>query len=749
MQVKEGFLARKQREGIVLNDVQTEAVLHTDGPLLLLASPGSGKTTTIVMKIGYLIAEKKSDPARIKAITFSRASAADMRDRFARLCPELPARSVDFSTIHSLAFAVTREHLRNACIDFRIIEGDLDLENREEAPMGMPVLHKKLILRELYKTIAGEPVADDQLDELTTYISYVKNKLLLPDQWERVSCSVPKAAHIARQYEQFKRTGTDKLLLDYDDMLTVAHEAFRRDRKLLERYQSRYDYILTDESQDTSLVQHEIIRKLAQPHRNLCVVADDDQSIYAWRAAEPDYLLQFRQIYPDAKLLKMERNYRSSRNIVEVANRFIKQNKQRYDKQMFTANPPQRPIPITEVAEYEDQARRVAERVSAVANLRDTAVLYRNNSSSIALMNEFDRAGIPFFIRDGDNRFFSHWVVEDVLNFMRMAFTDRRPDLLEKIHLKFNGYISKQQMAALKDIHNGESVFDNLLRHVPLKDYQVGLLQESKETFARLKEMTPQAAIGVIRTKLGYDKAVEKTCERFGFRKEYIIGILNTLDNIADGLATLPDFAARLKRLESIMASSKRNRGANAVTFSTFHSAKGLEFEHVFMIDLVEGIIPSQEDIRSYDKGETAQMEEAVRLFYVGMTRAKSRLELLSYRERGGEKAKRSRFVSYVEKLQPSAAPGPAPTAPSSAAQARTAPALPDAIRTWSGIGAGTKVQHAAFGLGEIVSLDEEAVEIQFAGERKRMHAPTCLSRGLLALAEKSGKARRFQSSNP
>lgn len=742
MQEKEAFLARKQREGIVLNVVQTEAVLHTDGPMLLLASPGSGKTTTIVMKIGYLIVEKKADPSRIKAITFSRASAADMRDRFARLCPELPVRGVDFSTIHSLAFAVTREHLRNERTDFQIIEGDVDLESREEAPMGMPALHKKLILRELYKTIAGEHIADDQMDELTTYISFVKNKLLPPDQWERVPCSVPKAAHIARQYEQFKRSGTDKLLLDYDDMLTVAHEAFSRDRKLLQRYQSRYDYILTDESQDTSLVQHEIIGKLAQPHRNLCVVADDDQSIYTWRAAEPDYLLQFKQVYPDAKLLKMEQNYRSSRNIVEVANRFIKQNKQRYDKQMFTANQPQRPIAITEVAEYEDQAKRVAESVSAIANLRDTAVLYRNNSSSIALMNEFDRAGIPFFIRDGDSRFFSHWVVEDVLNFMRMAFTDRRPDLLEKIHLKFNGYISKQQMAALKDIHNGESVFDNLLRHVPLQDYQISLLQESKDTFARMKEMTPQAAIRVIRTKLGYDKAVEKTCERLGFRKEYIVGILNTLDNIADGLATLPDFAARLKQLEAIMASSKRNRGANAVTFSTFHSAKGLEFEHVFMIDLVEGIIPSQEDIRSYDKGETAEMEEAVRLFYVGMTRAKSNLELLSYRERGGEKAKRSRFVSYVEKLQPAPAASSAQAASVSVPQAGTAPMLPNAIRTWSGIGAGTKVKHSSFGPGEIVSLDEEAVEIQFAGERKRLSASTCLSRGLLALAEEAVPSR-------
>ncbi|QHT62804.1 UvrD-helicase domain-containing protein [Paenibacillus lycopersici] len=815
------FFARKHAElGVALNEVQKKAVLQTEGALLLLASPGSGKTTTVIMRIGYLIEVKGVHPSRIKAVTFSRASAQDMKDRYTRFFPDHPDGGVQFSTIHSFAFEVMREHLRRSRLTFQIIEGEVEQREDEELP-----LHKKLILRDLYRKLKGENLTEEQMEELTTYISFVKNKLLPEREWESVKCDVPEAAQVAKAYEAFKRSFEGRLLVDYDDMLVLANGALEDDGGLLWKYQNRYDYVLTDESQDTSLVQHAIIEKLARRHGCLCVVADDDQSIYTWRAAEPQYLLDFRNVFPEAAVLKMEQNYRSSRNIVDIANRFIKRNEQRYDKNMFTRNPGSRPIYIKQLDDYKGQAKYVAAAVEGsvaplpqngqpmhpehaapptqngrpaqpgTEALGETAVLYRNNASSIMLMNEFDRRGIPFYMKDGDNRFFSHWVLEDVLGFMRMAYTDKRPDLLEKIHTKMAGYVSKVQMAALTAIDNGESVFDNLVNHVPLKDYQSKQLLECKELFQAMRSMEPRAAIRLIRFKLGYERAIDRMCERLGFRKENLTGILNTLEDIADGLATLEDFANRLKYLEAVMKASKKNKNANAVTFSTLHSAKGLEFERVFMIDLIDGIIPSNEDMKKTEGEVSPLMEESVRLFYVGMTRAKRELTLLSYAKRDGEEATESQFVKAVRELQsprqaaasapgrrpeaawnadaPGRRPGAAkPTASASAAAAdaaaktkrgaagrgaaasrsgRTAGASsgvtvtegrpgeepsarnPRALKSFDGLKPGDPLVHAAFGPGAFVSASRDMIEIDFAGGRRKLSAAACIGMGLVS----------------
>lgn len=716
----EHFFTRNKREiGVELNEVQQKAVLQTEGAMLLLATPGSGKTTTLIMKIGYLIQEKGIDPSRIKAVTFSKAAANDMKIRFGKFFPELPM--VQFSTIHSLAYEIARDYFRKTRTSFHIIEGSVDQDAvigglvEEGANINGLPLHKNIILREIYRTLNGDNITDDQMDELTTYISFIKNKMIARDEWSEVKVSVPLAERILEEYERFKQQNREKLLIDFDDMLTICCKVMKSDPELLHTYQRKYDYVLTDESQDTSMVQHVIIENLASSHGNLCVVADDDQSIYSWRGAEPSYLLQFSDSHPGAITLFMEQNYRSSQNIVDTANQFIRRNKHRYEKNMFTHNGESEPIQIRTMAQYSDQTKYLVQEIQKVTNLSEVAVLYRNNASSISLMNEFDRAGIPFYMKDVDNRFFSHWVVEDILNFMRMTYTDKRADILEKIHLKFNGYISKQQMATLKEIHNNESVFDNLLHGgVPLHDYQVKPITASKETFQEMRGMPPLHAIRVIRDRLGYEKALDKMCDRLGFRKEYLIGILNTLEEIADSLETMEDFAHRLKYLESALKTSKSRRGQNAVTFSTFHSAKGLEFERVYMIDLIEGVIPSSEDIKQHGGGREEVMEEAVRLFYVGMTRAKRHLELLAYRERDGQQVSPSSFMTNVRAiLEPLR--GKATSGTSAELE----------------LGIGDTIYHSLFGQGDIVNMNGDLLEISFSSGIKTLSLTTCLDKGL------------------
>lgn len=742
MEQAQSFFVRKQEEtGVELNEVQKRAVATTDGPVLLLASPGSGKTTTMVMRIGYLIEEKQVNPARIKALTFSRASAADMKQRFQRFFPYLPA--AQFSTIHSFSFEIMKSYLRSKGRRFRLIEGRA---LAGEAPSAASSLlengqppHKKMILRMLYERITRQILAEDQMEELLRYISYVKNKMIPQQQWADVRTSLVKADLVLQEYERFKLDQHGEQWIDYDDMLVIAEQALREDPVLLKSFAQQFDYVMTDESQDTSLIQHAIVEKLVSGHVNLCVVADDDQSIYSWRGAEPSYLLDFQKVYKNAEILFMEQNYRSTPQIVNTANEFIKRNRDRYPKNMFTTKEKQanESIIFTQLSAYDRQAAYIVERIQQykLEELSEVAILYRNHDSSIPLIHAFDRAGIPFYMKDADNRFFSHWVVEDILNFMRMTFTDRRVDLLEAIYRKMNGYISKAQMEALKQIDNKQSVFDNLVQYVELQDYQPQLITECKEIFQQMKGMPPLQAIQVIRGRLGYDKAIEKLSERYGFRKDYLLGILDTLENIADSLDSMEQFAARLKHLEERLKHAKKIKGQPAVTFSTLHSAKGLEFDHVYMIDMMEGIIPSADEMKNSEQSKAA-MEEAVRLFYVGMTRARQRLECMTYSERGGVKGMESRFVSAIKAK---ASGKPDPKEPGTALQ-QTVPALlpmnnPNAIKNRSELVVGSSVKHSKFGIGTIVQMEGDSVQIQFTDREALLSIQICLDRCLLELA--------------
>ncbi|WKA58023.1 ATP-dependent helicase [Planococcus shenhongbingii] len=705
------FFERKKKQlGVELNKIQRKAVERTDGPLLLLACPGSGKTTTMIMRIGYLIEEKGVQPHRIKAITFSKASATDMQERYKRFFPKLAP--VDFSTIHSLAFQITREYFANS--RYVMIEGS---ESNG--------LHKKRLLREMYETEVGEPITDDQLDELTSFISFVKNKMTPREQWKKLDAPFEGAIEILKTYEAFKEN-YDVRLVDFDDMLSLANEALEKDEALLGKYQQRWDYVMTDESQDTSMIQHAIVEKLVARHQNLCVVADDDQSIYTWRAAEPTYLLKFKNVYPTAYVMKMERNYRSSKNIVDAANLFIKTNKKRHDKNMFTKQPEGDPIVIRRLASEEAQLKYVMKELKELSHFGEVAVLYRNNSSSTLLISELNRLGIPFYMKDADNRFFSHWIVEDMLNFMRFSLKPERVDVYAKIASKTNAYWSGSQLKALSRMKPSTvNAFDEINRSITLKDYQINILNEQKKWFEALNHMKPLKVIRTIRGELGYDQMLSSRAEKFGMRMQYLEQILITLEQIAGPLSSMTEFAKRLKELEQVTQNAKAEKTDDMLTLSTFHSSKGLEFERVYMIDLNEGIIPAEEDTEKPDA-----LEEARRLFYVGITRAKKHLELISYDSE-------SRFVDEVRGIIMPEKPAVRPQRATASKTVQVkVPDNPNAVKRDDELLEGVKVRHRVFGTGKIVERDHERLSIQFAKERKDLMIDICLSYKLLEVLD-------------
>ena len=715
------FFEKMQKlTGVCLNEVQQKAVRYSKGPLLLLASPGSGKTTTLNMKIGYLLLVKKVPAHKILAITFSKASAVDMAARFDQFFSSVIRERVHFSTIHSIAFQIVREYFSIHHQNFEIIEGNLNND-----------FDKKTILRNTFAQNRNTIPSEHEMDELITYCSFVKNRMIPEDSLVQKKTMMPGLVDMYKQYEAFKVQYPGLVLLDFDDMLTYCYKALSEDEFLRNKYQQRFEYILTDESQDNSVIQHEIVYLLAAPQFNICVVADDDQSIFMWRGADVRKLLNFKKIYPNAKTVTMAQNYRSTPEIVDTANEFIKRNRHRYAKKMFTENPAGEPIEIHNLKRYDLQLNYVVGEIQKAEHPSEVAILYRNNNSAILLCNKLMDEGIPFYMKDVELKFFRHWIVEDILNIMRLSYNDSRVDILEKVYTKIGAYIKKGQIQQLQRSASKESAFDRLQKivHAP---YQEQVLKRAKQTIHKLQIQEPYEAIQMIRQKLGYDKSLKNMAEHLRMNEDNLFDVLNTLEQIAKERPDLESFARRLKEIEKLMRTSKMYKGQNVVTLSTLHSSKGLEYDSVYMIDLIEGILPNHEDIKEYELGNTDEMEEATRLFYVGMTRARHHLELLTYNVRSDVHVKESRFVQNVRRI----------IAPEDVKQttARKQPKRPsyqviseNAITDESDLSIGHEVEHHLYGVGRITSITLDSIEIDFesVGPKKFM-LDFCLSHGYL-----------------
>lgn len=722
------FDKMKVETGVELNDVQKEAVKHTEGALLLLASPGSGKTTTLNMKIGGLLLEQKVKAESIMAVTFSKASALDMSERFDKFFGKMTDEKVHFSTIHSFAFQITREYFNLIGQSYQLIEGDISEEEWKKdynSLENMP-LHKKFILRGLYEQINGEKPTDEEMEGLMTYVSLVKNRMVEEQDLHVVqSADILKPADVYLAYEAFKKKD-DTLLVDFDDMLTYCLKALQEESSIREKYQQQYEYVLTDESQDNSIVQHDIIEILAYPQNNICVVADDDQSIFGWRGSDVGKLLRFEEVYPNAKILSMTQNYRSTKSIVNVANLFIKRNKNRYNKEMFTDNVEGQPIQVHKLLRYEDQLKLVLENIKKNDNRKEMAILYRNNFSAITFASELQEAGITFYIKDIDTKFFRHWMVDDILNFMRLSYDTSRLDIFEKIYTKFNGYLNRYHLNQLKRMNNGESVFDNLLT-LDMEIYQVKAIKNAKRLIESFKTAQPKRVISQIRNDLGYDKRVKKMADELGFSPDYLMGVLGTLELIANKSDSVEKFAKSLPTLEQSMASSKFNKHQNAVTLSTFHGSKGLEYDTVFMVDLLNGVVPSNNDMEQ-EKKHPQLMEEAVRLFYVGMTRARKELHLISYSIKQGERVTPSLFLREVEKIMKEKK--------KILPKKQAVVTLENALRS-KDVQHGAVVIHPKFGKGSIVEIENQKVSIMFEKiGLKHLLLDMCLNNGWLQKAK-------------
>ena len=631
-----------------LNEPQREAVYHTDGPLLILAGAGSGKTRVLTHRIAYLIEERNVNPWNILAITFTNKAAGEMRERVDSLVG-FGSESIWVSTFHSLCVRILRRFIDRLGYDNRFTIYDTD--------------DQKTLMKEVCKKVAIDTKVFKERS-LMSAISSAKNELILPDEFELNVGGDFAKLKIAKVYREYEAQLKANNALDFDDLLVKTVQLLQTQPDVLENYQERFRYIMVDEYQDTNTVQFQLVRLLAGKYRNLCVVGDDDQSIYKFRGANIRNILDFEHEFSDACVIKLEQNYRSTGNILNAANRVIANNKGRKEKTLWTANGEGELVHLRQFDTGYDEADFIAEdikkEVRAGASYNDHAVLYRTNAQSRLLEEKFVAMNVPYKIVGGVN-FYARREIKDLLAYLK-TIDNGMDDIAVRriINVPKRGIglttINRIQESAAE---RGLGFYETLM--APELIPGIGRSAAKLDSFAALieyfKGLTGQMSItDLLREvieKTGYMESLDsEDKEDAQARKENIDELINkaaAYEEAAEDRDEPATLSAFLEEVALVADIDSLDEEQDYVVLMTLHSAKGLEFPHVYLAGMEDGLFPSYMTITSDDRDD---LEEERRLCYVGITRAEQELTLTCARRRmvRGETQynKISRFIKEI-----------------------------------------------------------------------------------------------------
>lgn len=612
---------------VKLNQQQKEAVQSTKGPVLLLAVPGSGKTTVLVTRLGYMIYCKNIPPESILTVTYTVAATKDMSERFAVHFGEDMAKRLEFRTINGICARIIQYYGR------RIGKTPFELVKDEKATTGM-------LIRICQDHGMGYPTESD-LKNVRTLLTYIKNMMLNEEELQKLE--EESDIRIAGIYREYCRQMREQKLMDYDDQMLYAYNILRKDLGVLAYFQNRYPYICVDEAQDTSKIQHAIIALLAAGTGNLFMVGDEDQSIYGFRAAYPEALLSFEKKHSGAKVLLMEENFRSNAKIVEAADKFIQKNTLRHEKHMRAARGAG--ADIREISLKSRKAQYVylmkaaqkcttgmagmsgseEHRGRADASVTETAVLYRDNECAIPLIDLLERKNIPYRMRNADLSFFTHRTVLDVQNIIRFAMDPKDTELFMQIYYRLKLFFNKKDALRYAQISQEKDmeVLDAALKYGNLEKYQEDNIRNLKRQMVRILNMPGDEAVNQILTYMGYQDYLKK----MGMNANK----LETVKLIGSRVESPEKLLERLEELRTIIQEKVSDKDCPFI-LSTMHASKGLEYDTVYLLDVMDGILPEKvlANPRAASKEELETYEEERRLFYVGVTRAKNQLNVFT-----------------------------------------------------------------------------------------------------------------------
>ena len=732
---------------VKLNQQQKEAVQSTKGPVLLLAVPGSGKTTVLVTRLGYMIYCKNIPPESILTVTYTVAATKDMSERFAVRFGEDMAKRLEFRTINGICARIIQYYGR------RIGKTPFELVKDEKATTGM-------LIKICQDHGMGYPTESD-LKNVRTLITYIKNMMLNEEELQKLE--EESDIRIAGIYREYCRQMREQKLMDYDDQMLYAYNILRKDPGVLAYFQNRYPYICVDEAQDTSKIQHAIIALLAAGTGNLFMVGDEDQSIYGFRAAYPEALLSFEKKHSGAKVLLMEENFRSNAKIVEAADKFIQKNTLRHEKHMRAAR--EAGADIREISLKSRKAQYVylmkaaqecttgmagmsgseEHRGRADASVTETAVLYRDNECAIPLIDLLERKNIPYRMRNADLSFFTHRTVLDVQNIIRFAMDPKDTELFMQIYYRLKLFFNKKDALRYAQISQEKDmeVLDAALKYGNLEKYQEDNIRNLKRQMVRILNMPGDEAVNQILTYMGYQDYLKK----MGMNANK----LETVKLIGSRVESPEKLLERLEELRTIIQEKVSDKDCPFI-LSTMHASKGLEYDTVYLLDVMDGILPEKvlANSRTASKEELETYEEERRLFYVGVTRAKNQLnvfttnkpskfcsELLGKRNLRENQQKEYTGIKKWGDYSPAGTYGIKGngmyhgygTGHGSQKQpGKSYQELADAL------GEGMIVKHKKFGEGVVVDMEGEHIRIQFGDNVKNMDLKVLARLGMLEI---------------
>ena len=611
----------------ILNPPQQEAVEHMEGPLLILAGAGSGKTRVITHRVAYLM-EQGINPYNILAITFTNKAAGEVRERVDDMLG-YGSESVWISTFHSLCVRILRRNIEQIgyASNFTIYDTD----------------DQKRVIKEVTKYLQMDPKMYPER-MLMAEISRAKENFISPHEYDLEAQGEYRKMQIARVYIEYQKRMHSNNALDFDDLLYKTVQLFQDYPEVLERYQERFRYIMVDEYQDTNQIQFLLVRQIARKYRNLCVVGDDDQSIYKFRGANIMNILNFEQEYPDAKVIKLEQNYRSTGNILNAANAVIHHNTGRKDKTLWTAREDGDLIEYKQYENEHQEAEQIAWKILEYKaknrlNYSDFAVLYRTNAQSRVLEEKLIIKNIPYKIYGGQN-FYARLEVKDLLAYLKTVANGADDIAVKRIINvpkrgigattigKIEAYALSQEISFMDALYQVEDV--------PGIGKAAAKIQRFTDLISDLRDELSQ---GLMLQEL-YDEILERTGYREELLAEHTEESMNRIENleelknkivIYEENAEHPDLNELLEEVALVAEVDSLNSSDDKVVLMTIHSAKGLEFPYVFLCGMEDGLFPGTMTINS---GDPEEMEEERRLCYVGITRAKDRLFLSSAKQR-------------------------------------------------------------------------------------------------------------------
>lgn len=597
--------------------------MHNQGPMMLLAGPGSGKTTTMTKRVVSLLENYHVNPANILVVTFTKAAAREMKERFEKLCMDSGItqnyRQVTFGTFHGVFYGILRHAYR--------LTGKNIISEGQRFDM----------LRELaYRQRMEIEDEKEFFEGLVQEISEVKNSRIPLEHYYSKNCPDEVFRKI---YTSYVTTCRQSRLLDFDDMLLYCYDLLTQRPDILAGWQKKFQYILVDEFQDINKLQYDIVKMLAAPENNLFIVGDDDQSIYAFRGAKPEIMMNFPKDFPSVQTELLPVNYRSTGEIVEAAGKVIAWNKRRFQKKIHTDNEKGKPPLVKAFQNGKEEELYLKDCIVRAHEqgcpYEEMAVLYRTNSGARFLVETLMEYQIPFQMRDVLPNLYDHWIARNFISYMKLATGDRSRKEFLQVMNRPNRYISR-------DVLDEPQVsFEALRWHYEEKEWMLDRIDKFEEDLNLLKNMTPYAAVNYIRHGIGYEEYLRTYALFRKLKMEDMHEILEELADSARGYQTFGEwfihiagYTEKLKEQARTQISEKKG-----VVISTFHSIKGLEFDKVFLMDVNEGTIP-------YRKAVTeSNIEEERRLFYVGMTRARKELNLFYIKERHEKRMMPSRFL--------------------------------------------------------------------------------------------------------